>query len=196
MEEPIKKKPALMPENAERVFRGKIFDIWQWEQKLYDGSIGTFERVSRPNTANVIVVKDGKVLVQKQEQPDKAQVYYSLPGGRCDNGPDEDPLTAAKRELLEETGLVSNDWTLWKEDAPFNKIIWTIYTFLARDCRKEAEPRLDAGERIENLWVDFDEFLKLGKEALFYDRETLVAVGRMKADKEEKERFRKLILGE
>ncbi len=188
-------KKKSLPENAKKVFEGQIFDVWQWEQKMFDGSTEIFERVKRPNTAQVIATRDDKILIQKQEQPDKNGFYYSLPGGRCDDGPNEDPLAAAKRELLEETGYVSNDWVLWHEETPLAKVIWTIYTFLARDCKKEKEPHLDAGEKIENIWVGFDEFLKMAEEALFYDRESLMMLARIKVDEQEKENFRKLIFG-
>ncbi len=187
-----KKKP--LPENAKRVFKGKIFEVWQWEQKLYDGSSGIFERVKRPNTAQVIATSGDKILIQKQEQPDWTSTYHSLPGGRCDDGP-EDPLAAAKRELLEESGYVSDDWVLWKEETPLNKMIWTIYTFIARNCKKQTEPKLDAGEKIENIWVDFERFLELAEETLFYDRASLKMLMQMKVDAVEKEKFRKLIFG-
>lgn len=188
-----KHKNDFLPPNAKLVFKGQIFETWQWEQKMFDGSTEIFERVKRPNTAQVIATSGDKILIQKQEQPGRNEPYYSLSGGRCDG--DEEPLKAAKRELLEETGYVSSDWTLWREETPLTKVIWTIYTFLARDCKKEKGPHLDAGEKIENIWVDFDEFLKLAEEMLFYDKESLMMLARMKTDPREREKFRKLIFG-
>ncbi len=158
---------------------------------MYDGSTQTFERLKRPNTAQVIPVVGDKILIQKQEQPGRKDPYYSLAGGRCDG--DEDPLIAAKRELLEETGLVSNDWTLWTTRTPYNKIVWTIYT--ARDCKRKQEPKLDAGERIENILLTFDQFLEIAEEILFYDRESLKILMLAKVDLEEKEKFKRLIFG-
>lgn len=190
-----KKKPSSLPENAKRVFKGKIFEVWQWEQELYDGSTAIFERIKRPATALVIATAGDKILIQKQEQPDRIESFYSLPGGRCDEESDEDPLEAARRELKEETGYISDDWVLWKKEAPASKIIWTIYTFIARNCRKESEINLDAGEKIENIWVDFDEFLQLAEDFLFYDRGELKLLAKMKVDKKEKEDFRRLIFG-
>ena len=68
---------------------------------------GNFERLKRLNTAMVIPVVGDKILVQEQQQPDM-EPFVGLAGGRC-NDYEEDQLTIAKRELLEETGHVSQD---------------------------------------------------------------------------------------
>mgnify|MGYP001616302457 FL=1 len=106
-----------LPPNATCVFHGKIFDVYQWQQKMFDGSTETFERLKRLNTAMVIPVVGDKILVQEQQQPDM-EPFVGLAGGRC-NDYEEDQLTTAKRELLEETGYVSQDWQLWHSVTPF-----------------------------------------------------------------------------
>tara|TARA_Y100000031_G_C8045433_1_gene303670 strand:- start:344 stop:646 length:303 start_codon:yes stop_codon:yes gene_type:complete len=83
-----------LPENAKRVFKGVIFDVYQWEQEMFDGSFDTFERLKRPDTAQVIPVVGDKILVQVQKQPNMIKSCFSLPGGRCEEG--EDPMVAAK----------------------------------------------------------------------------------------------------
>ena len=45
-----------MPEHAKKVFSGVMFDVYQWEQEMYDGSTATFEKLTRPDTAQVIPV--------------------------------------------------------------------------------------------------------------------------------------------
>lgn len=156
-----------LPDSAKRVFKGEIFEIWQWPQQMYDGSTHTFERVKRPNTVQVIAVIGDQILVQEQQQPDRSRPYFSFPGGRCDA--EEQPLKSAQRELLEETGLTSSDWELWSERRPVTKMEWIIYTYIARNCVKEKEPRLDAGEKITNRLINFNEFLRLPDDPDFYD---------------------------
>ncbi len=68
-----------IPLNATIVFKGKIFEVWQWEQALFDGTTATFERLKRPNTAQVIAVVGEKILVVDQQQPDTKE-FISLPG--------------------------------------------------------------------------------------------------------------------
>ncbi len=165
-------KDNRLPTNATLVFKGKLFEVWQWEQKMYDGSAETFERIRRADTVQVIAVAGDKILIQQQEQPDRPESFISLPGGRCDNN--EDPLTAIKRELLEETGYASKDWALWKEHHPAGKILWDGYTYIARNALYQEAPHLDAGEKIEVKLISFDEFLALADNPAFRGRELLL----------------------
>ena len=180
-----------IPDNAKRVFEGKIFEVWQWEQKMFDGSVEIFEKLKRPNTAVAIPIIGDKILVQTQEQPDSLKPFSSLPGGRCDKG--EDFLSAAKRELLEETGYESDDWTLWKEIDPVGKIEWTFYAYIARNCVKKQDPHLDAGEKIITRLVDFEEFLMLSEDPSFSEKELAVYLIRARFDSKAKEELYNLL---
>ena len=61
-----------MPENAKCVFKGEIFDVYQWEQEMYDGTKATFEKLKRPDTVVVFpVLPDGQIILTEQEQPGK-----------------------------------------------------------------------------------------------------------------------------
>lgn len=157
-----------LPKNAKKVFKGQLFETWQWQQKMYDGSAKTFERVKRQDTVQIIAVTGDKIILEHQEQPDSPQPFISLPSGRCDVA-GEKPLETAKRELLEETGYTSNDWAPWNTHNPHSKIIWTVYNFIARDCIKKQNQQLDAGERITLKLVNFEELLLLSEERSFRD---------------------------
>lgn len=183
-----------LPLNARMAFKGKIFEVWQWDQKMFDGSMEIFERLKRPNTAQVIATVGDKILIQEQEQPDLPHPFASVPGGRCEEG--EDPLAAAKRELLEETGYISDDWFLWREENPVGKIIWTVYNYVARNCRYEKSPALDAGEKITTRLISFDEFLQLSEDPAFYERKDLCcAMIRARFDANFRKEFKKIIFG-
>lgn len=154
----------IIPKVAKRVFKGVIFDVYQWEQKMYDGTIQTFEMLKRPDTVQVIPVAGDKIWLAEEEQPHyKLQLGFF--GGRVEEG--ESPLAAAKRELLEEAGLASDDWEIWKSYEPHQKIDWTVYYLVARDCRKVSEPSLDAGERMTVQRVSFEDFFTLVRSGKF-----------------------------
>ena len=148
----------MIPDGAEKKFEGIIFDVWQWEQEMFDGTTETFEILDREDTAEVIAIKDDRIMLQDQEQPSKPP-FLCLPGGRINRG--EDPLDGAKRELLEESGFVSGEWELFHSIRPTSKLAWQIHVFIARDSEFKQDPQLDAGEKIETKWVTFDELLDL-----------------------------------
>lgn len=146
-----------IPKEAKLAFKGKIFDVYQWEQRMFDGSYQTFEMLDRADTNQIIAIVGDKIMVTKESQPNNAN-YFSFPGGRLEE--DEDPLEGAKRELVEETGYTSTDWELFKTYEPFQKIDWKIHYYIARNCEKTAEPHLDAGEKIEVNLLSFDEYIR------------------------------------
>lgn len=156
------KKPASnnpIPAHAKRVFKGQIFDVYQWEQRGYDGKIHIFEKLRRSDTALVIpVTEDEKIVIAKQEQPGVTP-FIGLVGGRFDEG--EGALDAAKRELLEETGYESADWELFDASQPVSKIDWAVYLFIARGCKKVADQHLDGAEKVDTMLVNFDKFVEI-----------------------------------
>lgn len=146
-----------IPKEAKLAFKGSIFNVYQWEQKMFDGSYQTFEMLDRADTNQIIAVVGDKIMITKENQPNKLG-FYSFPGGRIEEG--EDPLEGAKRELIEETGYTCEDWELFKTYEPFHKMDWKIHYYIARNCKKTAEPHLDAGEQIEIKLLSFDEYIE------------------------------------
>ncbi len=188
---PVSRQP--LPDDAKKVFTGVLFDVYQWEVKGYDGSVKTFEKIKRPDSAMVIpITEDEKIILGLQEQPNK-EPFVGLIGGRVDEG--EDVLAAAKREFLEETGYKSEDWSLFDAVQPVGKIEWAVYTFIAKGCKKIAEQNLDGAEKIELKFVDFDEFMNIASREEFTDQELKIRILEAKADPRKMAEIKKLILG-
>jgi ADP-ribose pyrophosphatase len=122
---------------------------------MFDGSTKTFEMLKRPDTVQVIVLRDSDVLLINDEQPGRtARIHF--PGGRADET-DESWESAARRELKEETGITCQQWKLINVSQPIIKIEWFTPIFLATAIANEEPQQLDAGgERIELLWEQFD----------------------------------------
>lgn len=148
-----------LPKNAKRVFKGTIFDVYQWPQKMFDGSTETFEKLSRQDSVDVIATVGKKIIVLRQQQPGRPY-YFSLPGGRMDKL-GESPKKAIERELMEETGTKAKKLKLFRTIPGESKISHTTYVFIGQDCEKVAKPNLDAGEKIKEQLYDFEDFLKL-----------------------------------
>lgn len=146
---------VTIPPQAEQVFKGVIFDVYQWQQEMFDGTYETFEMLRRPDTVKVIAIKDGKIIILEQEQPNQ-KAFFDIPGGIHDSD-GESELEAAQRELREETGMTFRTWKLLSVVQPNRKIDWLLYTFLATDLIDTATPELDAGEKIELHLVTLEE---------------------------------------
>lgn len=59
-----------------------------------------------PDSSVLMVIIDGKILLSKEYTYPLDEYLLQIPGGLIEQ--DEDPLVAAKRELLEETGFIAN----------------------------------------------------------------------------------------
>ena len=155
-------KAKLIPKQAKLVFEGVVYSVYQWPQKMYDGSYRTFEMIKRPDTVNVIAVKDSQIVVLDQQQPTKPR-FYSIPGGRHDDA-DEDELAAVQRETLEETGMTFSDWKLLEIIQPSSTDEHFVYIFLATGFERQQAQQLGAGEKIRVRLVSFDAFMKLADD--------------------------------
>lgn len=181
-----------IPVQAKLIFKGIIFDIYQWEQTLFDGSTATFEMVKRPNTSQIIATRNNKIIIAEEEQPNKPP-FLSLLGGRQENN--ESALEGAQRELLEEGGLKSTDWELIKTYNQFGKIDWEINLYVARNVEQVTDQNLDKGEKIKLREVTFEEFCELVLEPQFYGQELTRDFWEYKAKGGEKFRELKKKLG-
>lgn len=179
-----------IPPHAKKVFTGKIFDTYQWNEQMYDGTTGTFEAIKRPATIQIIPVSGDKLYLSHEEQPSKPLCYTFL-GGRAEEG--EEPLITAKRELLEETGFESEDWELVKSYESDGKIEWDTHLFVARNIKKVTNPHLDGGEKIEVIEVNFDEFMEKVTSTQFWGKIISEDFFRMMHDHERLEKFKQTL---
>lgn len=187
---PKSKQP--IPENAKRVFKGVVFDVYQWEQEMFDGTKGIFEKLKRKDTVVVFpVLPNGKIILTEQEQPG-SDPFIGATGGRVDEG--EDILIAAKRELLEESGYEADEFILWDSQQPTKKIDWVVYTFIAKKLKKVADLNLDAGEKIKLLPLTLDELIDVAtnKKTYFAEQEIVCKFLEAKFDPKKKKELEEL----
>jgi ADP-ribose pyrophosphatase YjhB (NUDIX family) len=182
-----------IPDNAKKVFEGIIFDVYHWDQEMFDGSIAVFEALKKRDTVTVVAVVDGKIIINDEEQPHK-EPFISLPAGMCERESLE-PLEDAKRELAEETGYISSDWIHWFTTDPIDhsKIEWKNNFYIARNCKKDAEQHLDPGEKISSRLITFEEFLELRNNAKFRHKEFTPLLQKVANDETEKQKLKDLL---
>ena len=96
----------------------------------------------------VALTTDERLVVVRQFRFGTEEVTTEIAGGLIDPG--EGHEESAKRELLEETGYVSDNWSYLGSVDP-NPAVQTnrMHHWLATDCHLQAEQELDPGEDIE-----------------------------------------------
>ncbi len=133
--------------------------VWAEDVRLPEGRlVEGYLRLEMLDFVVVVAIADAGVIVLRSYKHGPAEVVTSLPAGYLEPG--EDPGAAARRELLEETGHVSE---LWEGLGTFvvdgNRGAGTVHMFLARDAELIAAP--DAGdlEETELSFLPFDDLL-------------------------------------
>lgn len=96
--------------SSEEIFNGKILHLFRDTVSLPDGNTSFREVVRHVGAVCIIpLTDDGCVYVERQFRYPINSVITEIPAGKLDS-PEEDRLCAAKRELLEETGITADIW--------------------------------------------------------------------------------------
>ena len=136
---------ARSPGNDYRIFKTAFVDAAHPQT----GAIKKFSLIECVDWVNVIALTPAdEVVLIRQYRAGSASICLEIPGGMVDPG--EDPLTAAKRELEEETGYTAETWRALGSALP-NPAIQSnrLHSFLALDARPTAQQRFDSSEVIE-----------------------------------------------
>lgn len=163
---------------TEHLVTDEWMDFRRCMYRLPNGRVfGPFYTYSQKDYV-VIVASDteGKYLCERQFRPGISTVTTEFVAGHIEASDMRDPavgltaedvLSAAKRELREETGYASDDWTPLLT-LPSNASIADnhAYLFAARNCRKVSGQQLDDTE-----------FLKVVKHSA-EEIEEMIAAGR------------------
>ena len=118
--------------------------------KLPNGTVNDeFYVLEYPDWVNVIAItKDDRMVMIRQYRHGLRRTSYELVAGVIEDG--ENPMDAAKRELLEESGYAGGQWQefmqLCANPSTTNNI---SHTYLAVGVEKVANQKLDETEDVE-----------------------------------------------
>ena len=172
--------------STKTLYSGKVVTLELSEAELPNGNNALREVVRHPGGAAVLLVNDGKILLERQFRFPYNKVIWEIPAGKLEKG--EDPKAAAVRELEEECGLVADDAELTYEIYPTpgyseeHIYIYRCYGF------KEGKVHLDENEFLTGEWIEEGEVRRMMADGRIRDGKTLVALLKYFLDKAEKDR--------
>lgn len=115
--------------------------------------IDDFYAISLNDAAAIVALDDaGNIVLKKEYRYCLDRDLIEVPAGGFERG--EDGLAVAKRELLEETGYVSDDWQYIGATVESSaKLTNYMHIYFANYCRKVGEQHLDPTEELDVLVV-------------------------------------------
>lgn len=164
---------------SKRIVDCRVFRVREDScERLTDEKKATFFVIENPDWVNVIALtRAGEVILIEQYRHGAEEITMEIPGGIVDAN--ESPETAARRELLEETGFSTGNFVFLGKSQP-NPALQNnmIYHFLALDCEKKAETSFDEHESIATKLVPVAEIENLVKAEILKHSHVLACLYR------------------
>ena len=161
---------------SEEVYSGVLLHVYRDEVQLPDGEQTAREYIRHWGAVCMVpLTEDGNVIMERQYRYANGRPIIEIPAGKLDS-PEEDRLEAAKRELLEETGITADHWRnlggLICAPAYSNEYI-TMY--LATGLH-QGERHLDDEEFLEVYEVPLEELVSAVMDGTIEDAKTISAI--------------------
>lgn len=187
------KSKQTRPVAAKMVYKGKIFEVWQWEQLLFDGSKTIFETLRRRDMVRVLpILSDGNAILAEESQPGMPLMLRTFGGGI---EPDESSEAAAHRELLEESGYIAKELRLWDVWQPEDKIDCAVYLYVAHDLSGSGTQIItDPSSKINFRILPVSALLEQNSNLIIDDFQFLHKLYFARSDEKERQRVLKLLI--
>jgi ADP-ribose diphosphatase len=172
------KKPKVQVISSRLLCRGKVFTVSSDEVIEPSGVRARRDIIRHPGSVVILAVDTGqrepRVLLIRQYRYAAGAYLWELPAGHIDQG--EDPLTAAKRELQEETGYTARYWKpALKFYASPGFLDETMWVYLARDLQRgQAEPEED--ESIRARFFPMSDAVRMATSGKLSDGKTIAGI--------------------
>jgi ADP-ribose pyrophosphatase len=171
-------KSRLISSNL--VYKGRVFSVVSDTVEEPGGGINTREIIRHHGSVVILAVDESKnpndpeIVFERQYRHATGRFLIELPAGRVE--PKEPPLSAAKRELIEETGYRAKRWTLLTKyfASPGFLGEW-MQLYLARDIR-EGRSAPEPDENIEVFRMTLSEAMALVSANKIQDGKTLIGL--------------------
>ena len=162
--------------DSKDIFEGDVLHVKFDRVSLPDGNEATREIIRHVGAVCIVpVTDDGKVVMERQFRYPIDKVITEIPAGKLDY-PEEDRLSAAKRELREETGYSADSWMdmgIYYPAAAYSDEKITMY--LARGLHK-GKQELDEDEFLNVELIPLERLVEDIVAGRIEDGKTQVAI--------------------
>lgn len=160
---------------AQRLYAGKVVDIWQEQVCLPNGAQGAYEIARHPGGAAALPVNaNGELVLIRQYRPAVDAMVWEVPAGKREA--DEDARNCIARELQEEVGYKAGSlrW-LTAMYAAIGFCDERLDLYLAQDLTRVPQ-QLEPLEYIEVVVMSWERAWKLLQEGAILDAKTQLAL--------------------
>ena len=162
--------------SSEDIFDGVILHVKRDMVTLSNGNTAVREVIRHIGAVCVIpVTENNEVIVERQYRYPLDRVILEIPAGKLD-APDENRLSAIRRELREETGYTADEWTEIGDFHPapaYSDEFITMY--LARGLHK-GERHLDEDEFLDVYSIPLADLVRDVMDGKISDAKTQVCI--------------------
>ncbi|MFY0757713.1 NUDIX hydrolase [Metabacillus dongyingensis] len=163
--------------SSEKLFSGRIIDLYLEEVELPNGKTSTREIIKHPGAVAVIAItKENKIVMVQQYRKAMERVLVEIPAGKLEKG--EQPEVTAKRELEEETGYTTESLqhllSFYTSPGFADELVHLYFTEELEILTEKAE--LDEDEFVDVLEVTLEEAQEMIDNQRIFDAKTAYAV--------------------
>lgn len=157
-----------------KVFVGRVFDVARGTARLPNGRLFTYDRIRFPEVVVMIPTIGDRIVLLKEYRTAVKRWLSALPGGKVGRG--ESPLSAARREMLEETGFSVSGARLL-----FSAFASPGYTdelahFILVGCKTRGRRNLNRHEVINVMPVTLKRALAMIKSGAIVDAKSIAGL--------------------
>lgn len=166
--------------SQEEKYDNKWINVTQFNVINPSGGNGIYGKVHFKNVAIGIVALDEEMntyMVGQYRFP-LDQYSWEIPEGGC--APDEEHVEAAKRELLEETGLQAKYWQKIMELHLSNSVSDELAVIFVATHLSQHEAMPEETERLDVKKIAFDDLYELAEEGTITDAVSVAAILKVK----------------